>query len=728
MIKHYLCESLIKNCVSSNTRVINLSLHIFVALISHFRDYLRSEIEVFVSTIFLRILEEESSNMQHRLLVLEVFYKLCQNGQTIVELFINYDCGMGIIDDEVSTEQGLFERIVNVLSQLAKTYNFRDIEKPEVFLSQKLHALALQSIVALSRCLVDITQDTVTHSTTDLNETGKNNLEGESPQKALGRYVERNALIQIRTGKDNQLAEKSIKTVKSFTIAMESFDKKQKTKKEIENGVERFNNNAKEGLVFLMECGHIERKNSIKNVAKPHEMGNPSSVAKFLLKYCEGAKNTLDKTAIGDYLGEGKEYNLLVLHSYVDLLEFTGMEIDEAIRKFLAGFRLPGEAQKIDRMMEKFAERYCELNKGVFASADTAFVLSYSIIMLQTDLHNPNIKTEKKMKKDEFLRNNRGIASGQDLAAEFLGGIYDRIKATPITLKEDKVKGDLMGSRQHRLGGVVGNANRRMAARRLQADIEKQAVDRMRRRPSMTRALRTGDSNLGGDAFYTMATLSDVRTKDHIKPMFAVAWPQFIMVFDNLLLKGEEEETVKLTLDGIKYGIKIANAFSMHKARHVYIKTLARYTKLNKAELLDMKNIECIRVLLQVALDEGEHLRLGWEEVLSAMSALARYELLATTPMLGDDRFFQSSIGRQIKKSSKPSRYSAFSSKSQRQRRLKESIEQARIREKSNAYNIVKFVDLKIIERVFNISVNFTEEGILSFVTCLCEVAKIELL
>lgn len=35
------------------------------------------------------------------------------------------------------------------------------------------------------------------------------------------------------------------------------------------------------------------------------------------------------------------------------------MEFDEAIRHFLSGFRLPGEAQKIDRMMEKFAERFC---------------------------------------------------------------------------------------------------------------------------------------------------------------------------------------------------------------------------------------------------------------------------------------------------------------------------------------------------------------------------------
>lgn len=40
-------------------------------------------------------------------------------------------------------------------------------------------------------------------------------------------------------------------------------------------------------------------------------------------------------------------------------------------RQFLWSFRLPGEAQKIDRMMEAFATRYCDCNPGVFQSAGT---------------------------------------------------------------------------------------------------------------------------------------------------------------------------------------------------------------------------------------------------------------------------------------------------------------------------------------------------------------------
>ena len=83
--------------------------------------------------------------------------------------------------------------------------------------------------------------------------------------------------------------------------------------------------------------------------------------------------------------------------------------------------------QKIDRLMEKFAARYFECNpsQDLFASADTAYVLAYSIIMLTTDLHSDRVR--KKMTKDEFIKNNRGINDSEDLPNEYLSKIYDEI-------------------------------------------------------------------------------------------------------------------------------------------------------------------------------------------------------------------------------------------------------------------------------------------------------------
>lgn len=50
------------------------------------------------------------------------------------------------------------------------------------------------------------------------------------------------------------------------------------------------------------------------------------------------------------------------MYAYVDQMNFKDRDLVAALRYFLEGFRLPGEAQKIDRLMEKFASRYCECN------------------------------------------------------------------------------------------------------------------------------------------------------------------------------------------------------------------------------------------------------------------------------------------------------------------------------------------------------------------------------
>lgn len=66
-----------------------------------------------------------------------------------------------------------------------------------------------------------------------------------------------------------------------------------------------------------------------------------------------------------------EELNIKVLHAFLELHEFTDLNLVQALRQFLWSFRLPGEAQKIDRMMEAFAQRYCRCNPGVFQSTGT---------------------------------------------------------------------------------------------------------------------------------------------------------------------------------------------------------------------------------------------------------------------------------------------------------------------------------------------------------------------
>lgn len=74
------------------------------------------------------------------------------------------------------------------------------------------------------------------------------------------------------------------------------------------------------------------------------------------------------------------------MHAYIDAMDFSGLKFDDAIRMFLLDFRLPGEAQKIDRLMEKFAERYhvCNSQAGGYPFANAAVRLHNKLFCQDT--------------------------------------------------------------------------------------------------------------------------------------------------------------------------------------------------------------------------------------------------------------------------------------------------------------------------------------------------------
>lgn len=91
----------------------------------------------------------------------------------------------------------------------------------------------------------------------------------------------------------------------------------------------------------------------------------------------------------------------------------------------------------ISRMMECFGRCFYEANAdaGPFASADAAYILAYSVLMLNTDAHNPNVR--QRMTVGEFIRNNRGINEKADLPVEFLTKLYTSIVNNEMRVKDE---------------------------------------------------------------------------------------------------------------------------------------------------------------------------------------------------------------------------------------------------------------------------------------------------
>lgn len=58
------------------------------------------------------------------------------------------------------------------------------------------------------------------------------------------------------------------------------------------------------------------------------------------------------------------------------------------------------------------------MTASLISSADTCYVLSFAIIMLNTSLHNPNVRDKPPVER--FISMNRGINEGGDLPEELL--------------------------------------------------------------------------------------------------------------------------------------------------------------------------------------------------------------------------------------------------------------------------------------------------------------------
>ncbi|CAI2737257.1 unnamed protein product [Dicrocoelium dendriticum] len=167
----------------------------------------------------------------------------------------------------------------------------------------------------------------------------------------------------------------------------------------------------------------------------------PIAIARLLMK-----QTGLSRQAIGDYFGSlGDPMSTKVLREFLSLIDMKGREVDESIRSMLNHFHPAGESQKISHLVQIFQEVYTaqnpELVSTTFRSKDTIEVLAYSILMLHTDLHNPNLRRlGQRMTESEFINNNRGIDCGADLPVDLLRRIYRRVSSCEFKTLPDPVE------------------------------------------------------------------------------------------------------------------------------------------------------------------------------------------------------------------------------------------------------------------------------------------------
>lgn len=126
--------------------------------------------------------------------------------------------------------------------------------------------------------------------------------------------------------------------------------------------------------------------------------------------------------------------------------DFAGKRIDEALREYLEAFRLPGESPLISHIMEHFAAHWQLTCGSPFLSQDSAFIMSYAVIMLNTSLHNETAKkqnipnTVKDFQKQLTKQNKlQGQQFGEDFDPAMLEQIHENIKREEIVMPAERI-------------------------------------------------------------------------------------------------------------------------------------------------------------------------------------------------------------------------------------------------------------------------------------------------
>ncbi|KAG7192263.1 guanine nucleotide exchange protein for ADP-robosylation factor [Scheffersomyces spartinae] len=725
-VKPYLLSSLIKNAASPLAPVFESSLEIFWLIISNLRPDFKREIPVFWDEIYFPVAEMKTSTPHQKRYLLSIIERLCNDSRCIIEFYLNYDCNAGM--------SNICEQILDYLTRLSLTRvevtplqkaNFRenrrkgisvyDISKssnlvsstmsskppePEIYhlfpLEYAMKMTSISCIVGFLRSIHSWAQKGVrTSSSTPLARNSSHNSLNRSRSAQFDSSTSileaRNSISESTTEIDNP----------------EQFESLKQRKKALLDGIKRFNQKPKKGVPFLIENGFIKSD-------------APIDIAKFLLE-----TDGLDKATIGDYLGEGDAANIAIMHAFVDEMDFNNTAFVDALRMFLQSFRLPGEAQKIDRFMMKFAERYVSGNPNVFANADAGYVLAYSVVMLNTDLHSPQIKN--RMTFDSFVRNNSKINDGEDLDLDFLRGIYDEIGSNEIKLQSEQhaalISGDLNMNNNGSLSFFGGR------------DVNLEAyLHASKEMSSKTEKLL----NLGkkGRIQSTLDTTYYVASNIlHVKSIFDTMWMSVLAGLTPPFKEYDEEDVTKLCLEGIKLSIRISCMFDIDDARVAFIGALVQFQNLNNYAEMKPKNVEAIYIMLEIAIADGNYLNSEtWAQILISISQLSRLQLIAQgidqgqIPDVNTARLVnRDSLESTTTSTTTTSSYFLFSPGTPSQSQVASNKFHNQHLSPEVADLITKTEFEVAIDRIYSNSANLSGDSILEFVTALSKVAADEI-
>lgn len=549
-----------------------------LALYVHCGDALLLQVESILELLLIPIAEgrKPGSTSEMQQVALEGIIGFCCQPSFVHNAYINYDCRIKRFN--------VYEHICTLLSKAAFPVNGP---------VNSVHVLALDGIMAILTSLGINTQPPLHEYIVPATCLSEKNGTGDE-QANMG-FVDIWSPLARGEGPP-ALEYLKLNGIQSLDIGpAQAFRAEKLLKSRLATVAEHFNREIKKGLQYCQ---------SLNLLPKPLD---PLILGRFL-RYCPG----LNKAAIGEVLGERDSFYDKVRDAFIDTFNFNGLDFDMALRLFMDAFRPPGEGQKIDRIMQIFGRQYY-LQAGQLSglkSADAAYVLAFSVIMLNTDLHNSQNK--KKMSPEDFARINDNTNDGDPMPKELLDRIYKAIAAKELKISSECGADEMAGQLVY------------------WEELEREA----NQSHSMFKSLE--DSS---------ASISDIAMDSSVeKDMFALVWGPTLAAV-SVVLDGTSDALVsRRAVDGLLVAARLATQHGITDVADQLLSTLSKYTAaLNVASsnlAVDLGNSEKAKAALEatfaIANLYGDMVHSGWRHVLDCIVRLHKADLLPPLVIAAD--------------------------------------------------------------------------------------------
>ena len=494
----YMIRRLVVPCILYNIqfglrdhRVFAKLMKIITALWKVWRSHVRIEFALLVEQIVIRVLQADMLTIRpvYQMIVIQEVVTWFDQPHLLVEMFVNYD-----MDRKFVSHWNIFSHLIRAVCTTARRVNIvtgawdwrprsdssDDLNSPHNAVSiRSVHMQALEEVGRISKTLMDATghaylimQDANFRYKTLGAGSGweEDFVDGDDFAEVGDSSKETGRLSSVRdsTGGNGNGAEHG-GTPDLNGGGGRLSQGAAGNKKGGQAATVKFRRAVhQESEELLREAIKIygEKNSLIKAVrylvSKNFMADTPQEIASFLRVY----KNSLDPSAIGEFLGEGgrnnveAEYWSQIRFRYTRAVSFVEMDLEPALRLYLTGcgFRLPGESQKVDRFVEVFVKAFWQDNSGTshcpFSHPDTVHLVTYAIIQLNTDHHRAKLHARSKMTKEQFIRNLRGADKDHDIDRDYLSRIFENVQAEAIELAVEAGEGS--SANAHAGGGWAG--------------------------------------------------------------------------------------------------------------------------------------------------------------------------------------------------------------------------------------------------------------------------------